>query len=120
MTLRTWHLFREASYDLPTDVDRTGTGCTLSRVDTRDPIFELPAPSVTPKLDPLFRPAALAWRAFRQRARDSGRSMLARFALEQKDGAVSRFESELFPDDQLGADQNFRMLERLVKLALWS
>jgi predicted NBD/HSP70 family sugar kinase len=81
--------------------------------------FELPAPGVTPALDPFFRPAALAWRAFEQRAH-GGRSVLARFALEQKGGAVSRFQAELVPEDEPEAQHNFRMLERLVKLALWA
>jgi predicted NBD/HSP70 family sugar kinase len=83
-------------------------------------IFELPAPSVTPRLDPFFRPAALAWRAFQQRAHGNPRSVLARFALEQKDGAVSRFDTALVPEDGADARYNFGMLERLVKLALWS
>jgi predicted NBD/HSP70 family sugar kinase len=46
--------------------------------------------------------------------------MLARFALEQKDGTVSHFDTELVPEDQSDCRYNFRMLERLVKLALWS
>src|SRR6476659_9445087 len=82
--------------------------------------FELPATSVTPRLDPFFRPAALAWRAFQQRAHGSSRSLLARFALEQKNGAVSRFDFALVPEDEPDARYNFGMLERLVKLALWS
>src|SRR5262245_1020746 len=89
-------------------------------VSTHRAVFDLPAPGVTPVLDPLFRPAALAWRAFRQRAHGSPGSALARFALEQSGGAVSRFETELLPEDESDARYNFRMLERLVKLALWS
>jgi predicted NBD/HSP70 family sugar kinase len=82
--------------------------------------FELPAPSVIPRLDPFFRPAALAWRAFQQRAHGSSRRVLARLALEQKDSAVSRFDFALVPEDEPDARYNFGMLERLVKLALWS
>jgi predicted NBD/HSP70 family sugar kinase len=88
-------------------------------VSTQHRAFELPAPGVAPILDPLFRPAALAWRAFRQRAHGS-RCLIARFALEQETGAVSRFQTELVPEDDTDAPYNFRMLERLVKLALWS
>ena len=80
----------------------------------------LVAPSVTPALDPRFRPAALARRAFEQRARATGRPVRASFALEQRDGAVSRFAIDLLPSDDPAADANFGMLERLVKLALWS
>jgi predicted NBD/HSP70 family sugar kinase len=76
---------------------------------------------VAPVLDPLFRPAALAWRAFQQHACATGRPAEARFALEQKDGSVSRLATFLLPGfDPETADANFRMLERLVKLALWA
>ena len=82
--------------------------------------FRLPRPGVTPVLDPRFRPAALALRAFEQRARDSGRPVRARVALEQSDGAVSRFAIDLLPDGEPGAEHDFAMLERLVKLVLWA
>src|SRR5262249_34499637 len=79
-----------------------------------------PAPALAPALDPLFRPAALACRAFQQRARDTGRPVHVRLALEQKDGSVSRFETDLVPAGEPGGEQDFRMLERLGTLALWS
>jgi predicted NBD/HSP70 family sugar kinase len=82
--------------------------------------FQLPRPAITPVLDPLFRPAALAWRSFQEQARETGRALHARFALEQAGGAISHFGTELMPEDAPGAGDNFRMLERLVKLALWS
>jgi predicted NBD/HSP70 family sugar kinase len=82
--------------------------------------FLLPAPAVRPVLDQTFRPAALAWRAFQERAHDTGRPVLARFALEQAEGAVSHFETALMPEGEPGAGDNFHMLERLVKLALWA
>ena len=71
-------------------------------------------------LDPRFRPAALAWRAFERARRDTGRPVRVRFALEQKGGAVSRFATDLLPSDHPAAAANLGMLERLVKLALWS
>jgi predicted NBD/HSP70 family sugar kinase len=77
-------------------------------------------PGVTPALDPLFRPAALAWRAYEQRAHDTGRPIPVLFALEQRAGAVSRFSAALLPETDPAAAANFGMLERLVKLALWS
>ena len=82
--------------------------------------FPLPTPAITPVLDPSFRPAALAWRAFQQHARDTGHPVHARVALEQADGAISHFTADLVPSGEVGAGDNFRMLERLVKLALWS
>jgi predicted NBD/HSP70 family sugar kinase len=85
-----------------------------------DSSLPLVAPGVTPVLDPLFRPAALAWRAFEQRAHGTHRPTEVRFALEQQDGAISRFEAQLLPESDPGAVANFPMLERLVKLALWA
>jgi predicted NBD/HSP70 family sugar kinase len=84
--------------------------------------WDLPllAPSVNPVLDPMFRPAALARRAFEQRASDTGHPVQVCFALEQKDGATSRFETQLLPTSDPASPANFGMLERLIKLALWS
>ena len=79
----------------------------------------LVAPSVRPALDPLFRPAALTRRAFEQSARASGHPQMVRFALEQED-AVSHFEIALLPGSNGVGEANFLMLERLVKLALWT
>jgi predicted NBD/HSP70 family sugar kinase len=90
------------------------------RTNDLDLHFTLPAPAVAPVFDPLFRPAAAAWRAFGQRARDTGRPIQAAFALEQSGGAVSHFSVDLVPEGKPGAAENFRMLERLVKLALWA
>src|SRR6476659_3081065 len=78
-------------------------------------------PAVPPVLDPLFRPAALAARAFQRHACDTGHPAEARVALEQKDGSVSRLATYLLPgSDPDTAAANFTMLERLVKLALWA
>jgi predicted NBD/HSP70 family sugar kinase len=82
--------------------------------------FPLPTPGVAPVLDPQFRPAALASRAFQQHARDTGRPVHARFALEQTDGAVSQLSIDLVPSGEPGAVDGFRMLERLIKLAVWA
>ena len=56
------------------------------------------APQVTPPLDPWFRPAALANRAFRQQVRNSGQAVPLSVALEQADGNVSRFSTEVFAE----------------------
>jgi predicted NBD/HSP70 family sugar kinase len=92
-------------------------------VSAHDAVRTLPPvrPAVTPVLDPLFRPAALAWRAFQRHACDSGHPVEVRFALEQKDGSVSRLATYLLPGtDADTAAANFTILERLVKLALWA
>jgi len=82
--------------------------------------FALPAADVAAPLDPLFRPAALARRAFERRARETGHPIHVRFALEQNAGAASRFALELMPEGHPDAHANLPMLERLVKLALWA
>ncbi|HMF41220.1 MAG TPA: ROK family protein [Polyangia bacterium] len=84
------------------------------------PGFALPRPGVAARLDPLFRPAPLARRAFEQLARQTGHPVRVRFALEQSRGAVSHFATELVPETDPAAAANFPMLERLVKLALWA
>jgi predicted NBD/HSP70 family sugar kinase len=68
---------------------------------------------VPAKLDPRFRPSALAARAFLEGARGGPR---ARLALEQADGSVFHFSTTLSPSDAA----NRRHLERLAKFALWS
>jgi len=80
----------------------------------------LVAPRVTPVLDPWFRPAVLACRAFRKQVRDSGRVQAVKIALEQADGSVSHFFTEVFSEASEGASGNFTYLERISKLLLWS
>jgi predicted NBD/HSP70 family sugar kinase len=75
---------------------------------------------VAAPLDPLFRPAALATREFERRARETGHPVSVRFALEQDGGTVSRFATELMPEHHPDGAANLPMLERLIKLALWS
>src|SRR4029079_3492124 len=108
---------------------RDRPGCPLGGrpqvlgVSAHDAVRALPPvrPGVTAVLDPLFHPAALAWRAFQQHACDTGHPAQARLALEQEDGSVSRRATYLLPgSDPDTAAANFRMLERLVKLALWA
>jgi predicted NBD/HSP70 family sugar kinase len=82
--------------------------------------YALPASGVAATLDPLFRPATLARRTFERRARETGHPVQVRFALEQHGGVASRFAVELMPETHPDAAANFRMLERLVKLALWA
>jgi predicted NBD/HSP70 family sugar kinase len=88
--------------------------------ETQSSALALPLAGVAAKLDPHFRPAALARRAFEQRARRTGHPVHVRFALEQSRGAVSQFATDLMPKSDPAAAANFRMLERLIKLALWS
>jgi predicted NBD/HSP70 family sugar kinase len=77
-------------------------------------------PRVTPVLDPAFRPAALATRAFRAAVAATGRGVPVRLALEQADGSVFRFELAVLPASHPDAASNATFLERYVKFLLWS
>lgn len=80
----------------------------------------LVAPKVTPILDPAFRPAVLANRAFRAQVRAAPNPTLVSIALEQTDGNVSHFETEILPESHSQAGGNFVYLERILKLLIWS
>jgi predicted NBD/HSP70 family sugar kinase len=82
--------------------------------------LKLIAPRIMPVLDPQFRPAVLAGRAFKAEVRDSGASVPVRLALEQSDGSVFHFVTQIFSDRDPRAIGNFTYLERLVKFLLWS
>ncbi|HYG34693.1 MAG TPA: ROK family protein [Clostridia bacterium] len=78
------------------------------------------APRVTPVLDPWFRPAVLANRAFRAEVRASGKAVPVGLALEQTDGNVSHFRTEILPADHPHSGGNLTYLERMLKFLLWS
>lgn len=80
------------------------------------PATYLVAPSVRPPLDPDFRPAALAWRSFRQAA-----SIPAALALEQADGSIVHHRFILLDPTEPGAvETNAFFAERLAKFLLWA
>ena len=56
------------------------------------------APRITPVLDPWFRPAVLANHAFVSQARAIGRPGIVKLGLEQADGSVFPFSTEIFPE----------------------
>ncbi|MFN7995563.1 MAG: ROK family protein [Bryobacteraceae bacterium] len=81
--------------------------------------MELIVPEVKPVLDPDFRPAALAWRAFARRI--AGGSEPVCIAVEQGDGSTFVFERAIARDTGSGARAvNLRFLEREVKFLLWA
>lgn len=80
----------------------------------------LVAPRVTPVLDPWMRPAALANRAYREQVRASGKPVPVALALQQTDGGISHFQTQLLPETHRQAAGNFLHVERLVKFLLWS
>ncbi len=77
------------------------------------------APQVIPPLDPDFRPAVLANRAFRAAVGASGVGTTLRIGLQRPGGAVSTFETVVFGDDSPDAGANADYVERLVKFLLW-
>ncbi|MEK7781293.1 MAG: ROK family protein, partial [Verrucomicrobiota bacterium] len=80
----------------------------------------LVVPRCAPVLDPQFRPAALAIRAFRAAARQAGQPQIVRLALEQADGSVHHFTTEVFSEAANQSEANHRHLERILKFLLWS
>ena len=82
--------------------------------------FPLVAPRITPVLDPGFRPAVLANRAFRKLVQAAGGAVPVRLALEQTDGTVSHLATQVLPDGHPQAAGNFTYVERIAKFLLWS
>jgi predicted NBD/HSP70 family sugar kinase len=76
-------------------------------------------PRLIPPLDPDFRPAALANRAFQKEVADSGVGVPLVLGLERANGELSRFETQVFPSDHPRAAANSTYVERLVKFLLW-
>jgi predicted NBD/HSP70 family sugar kinase len=83
------------------------------------PALRLPMPGFVPPLDPGFRPAVLANRAFLEGVDASGGGVPLVIGLEQSDGSLSRFETRVFPDDHPRAEENLHYAERIVKFLLW-
>ena len=82
--------------------------------------FRLIAPRHVPPLEPAFRPAVLANRAFREEVAASGAGVPLVVALERLDGSLSRYDTVAFPDGHPRADANLVYAERLVKFLLWA
>ena len=59
--------------------------------------FHLISPRFVPPLEPEFRPAVLANRAFREEVAASGRGTPLIIGLARSDGAFSRYETVAFP-----------------------
>ncbi|HSK10625.1 MAG TPA: hypothetical protein VK911_13685, partial [Vicinamibacterales bacterium] len=81
--------------------------------------FILPSPRIAPPLDPGFRPPVLANRAFEREVADAGGGVPLVIALERSDGAVSRFETRVFPETHPRFAAGLPYAERLFKFLLW-
>ncbi|MCP4304996.1 MAG: ROK family protein [bacterium] len=79
----------------------------------------LVAPQVTPPLDPGFRPAVLANRAFRRAVAESGEGTQLRIGLTRPGGAISTYETTVYRGDSVRANENLDYVERLLKFLLW-
>lgn len=77
-----------------------------------DALAELAVPKIAPKLDPKFRPAALANGAYRSLP---GATYPLVIGLERPDGGFSRYETVCAPDDP----RTLPYAERLLKFLLW-
>jgi hypothetical protein len=80
--------------------------------------LNLVKPRFVPPLDAEFRPAVLANHLLQKEIADSGTSIPLVLGIEQAAGSVSRFETQVFPDDHPRAAANFTYVERLVKFLL--
>ena len=81
--------------------------------------FQLVEPRFTPPLDPGFRPAVLANRAFQAAVAEAGGGVPLIFGMEQLNGVLSRFETRVFPAGHPKAGANLPYAERLFKFLLW-
>jgi len=61
--------------------------------------FRLVESRVRPPLDPGFRPAILANRHFQKEVEESGGGVPLVISLERGEGAISRFETQVFPTE---------------------
>ncbi len=80
----------------------------------------LPIPRLHPPLDPAFRPASLAVRAFNAEVAAAGGGEPLALGLERGDGELSRFETRVFPEGHPRFAANLPHVERLVKFLLWA
>jgi len=81
--------------------------------------LQLVKPGFLPPLDPGFRPAVLANRAFQGDVEASGEGTPLVLALERPDGSVSRFETRVFAEGHPLSEANLTYAERIFKFLLW-
>lgn len=82
-------------------------------------MFRLLRPDLVPPLDADFRPAVLANHAFLEEVERAGGGVPLVLGLERPNGAVSRFETRVFPEGHPRAEANLIYAERLFKFLLW-
>jgi predicted NBD/HSP70 family sugar kinase len=77
-------------------------------------------PRIVPILDPAFRPAVLSIHAFAQIAKATPGAVPVGIAIEQADGSVFHYRTQVLPEGHPRAAANALHVERLVKFLLWS
>ncbi len=81
--------------------------------------LELVKPRFVPPLDPDFRPAVLANRAFQKLVAASGAGVPLVLGLERNADELSRYTTRVFPDGHPNAPANLTYVERILKFLLW-
>lgn len=80
----------------------------------------LVSPPIRPELDPLFVPAALWNRAYREQVEASGSGVDVEMAVLRPDRTGSIFRTRIFsPGDETRRASSLRYLERIIKFLLW-
>jgi len=79
----------------------------------------LTPPRIIPPLDPDFRPAVAAHRAFQAEVARSGQGMPLVIAVEADNGAISSYHTIVFSEKDQRFTSNFPYVERIVKFLLW-
>ena len=79
--------------------------------------FKLVKPLFIAPLDPGFRPAALANRAFREAVAEVGVPLV--LGLERSEGELGRYETLVFPEGHPRAGEDLYYVERILKFLLW-
>lgn len=79
--------------------------------------LNLVKPLYIPPLDPGFRPASLANRAFCKDTVGVGIPLI--IGLERSDGRIGRFETLVFPEGHPREFEDLYYIERIVKFLLW-
>jgi len=82
-------------------------------------LIDSAAPAHRPSLDPAFRPAALAYRLFREEVAASGGGVPLVLGLERREDSVSRYETAVLPQGHPRAHESLWFAERLLKFLLW-
>lgn len=81
--------------------------------------LNLVAPAIEAPLDPGFRPAVLANRAFCAEVAASGQGIPLSIALERESGITSVYETQVFGPEAGRDAANAAYVERIVKFLLW-